>query len=148
MLVREGCGIRGIGRVLSIAPGTVIARIKTLAAQLRPGMIARGRDYEVDELATYVGNKQNRTWVAYAWERKEHRVAAVRIGKRSKLHLAPLIHTLALAPRRVNGDHCAGFGPTPSHEPTFTAQHEEHGHRSDQARTCAAHAGRSRHGHP
>lgn len=104
-LVREGCGIRGIGRVLSISPGTVIARIKSIGARLRPTPIKKGRAYEVDELATFVGNKQNRTWVAYAWEPREQRVVALRIGKRSQQHLRPLIETLLLAEaRRIRTD--------------------------------------------
>ena len=105
VLVREGCGIRGIGRVLAISPTTVIARIKRIAAGLGPGFIPKGRDYEVDELVTCIGHKQNRVWVAYAWERKERRVVAMRIGRRSKRHLRPLIDTLLLADaRRIRTD--------------------------------------------
>lgn len=98
--MREGCGIRGIGRVLAISPTTVIARIKRIAAGLGPGFIPKGRDYEVDELVTCIGSKKNRVWVAYAWERKERRVVAMRIGRRSKRHLGPLIDALLLADAR------------------------------------------------
>ena len=99
-LTREGCGIRSIGRVLSISPTTVIARIKRIAAGLGPGFIPKCRDYEVDELVTCIGSKMNRIWVAYAWERTERRVVAMRIGSRSKRHLGPLIDTLLLSEAR------------------------------------------------
>lgn len=101
VLTREGCGIRGIGRILSISPSTVIARIKRIAARLGPGFIPKGRDYEVDELVTCVGNKRNRVWVAYAWERQERRVVALRLGRRGRRHLGPLVDTLLLAEART-----------------------------------------------
>ncbi|MFT3886403.1 MAG: hypothetical protein QM724_13535 [Flavobacteriales bacterium] len=91
MLTREGCGIRGTGRVLGISPATVIARIKRIAAGLGPGAIPRGRSYEVDELSTYVGNKKNRVWVAYAMDRSTKQVVGIRAGKRGKRMLEPLI---------------------------------------------------------
>lgn len=96
-LTREGCGIRGTGRVLCISPTTVIARIKRIAAKLGPGPIATGRSYEVDELSTYVGNKKNRVWVAYAMDRISKQVVALRAGRRNKRTLRPLINTLVLA---------------------------------------------------
>jgi hypothetical protein len=74
-LTREGCGIRSTGRVLGISPTTVIARIKRIAARLGPGPIPKCRSYEVDELSTFVGHKQNRIWVAYAMDGLFHRYA-------------------------------------------------------------------------
>lgn len=97
VLTREGCGIRSISRVLGISPTTVISRIKRFAAGSGPGPIAKGRSYEVDEIATYVGSKLNRIWVAYALDRKTRAVVGFRAGKRSKRTLAPLIDTLLLA---------------------------------------------------
>ena len=83
--------------MLCISPTTVIARIKRIAAKLGPGPIATGRSYEVDELSTYVGNKKNRVWVAYAMDRISKEVVALRTGRRSKRTLRPLINTLVLA---------------------------------------------------
>lgn len=107
MLTREGCGIRGTGRVLGISPTTVIARIKRVAGRLGPGPIAKGRSYEVDELSTFVGNKRNRIWVAYALDRSTKDVVGIRIGKRSKRVLGPLIDTLLVADaKRIHTDGC------------------------------------------
>jgi len=90
---------------MGIAVSTVIARIKMIATSLGPGYIPKGRSYEVDELATYVCNKKNRIWVAYALDRKRKAVAAMRVGKRSKRTLRPLINTLVLADaKRIQTD--------------------------------------------
>lgn len=106
-LTREGCGIRGTGRVLGISPTTVIARVKRIAARLGPGFIHKGRSYEVDELSTYIGNKKNRVWVAYALDRKDKQVVSIRVGRRSKRMLRPLVDTLLLAEaRRIRTDGC------------------------------------------
>lgn len=105
--VREGCGINSIARILGISATTVIARIKRIAARLGPGPIAKGRSYEVDELSTYVGHKQNRTWVAYAVDRRTKQVAGIRVGKRSKRALRPMMDTLLLSDaRRIHTDGC------------------------------------------
>lgn len=106
-LTKEGCGIRGTGRVLCISPSTVIARIKRIAARLGPGPIGKGGAYEVDELSTYVGHKKNRIWVAYALNRRTKHVVGIRVGKRSKRMLRPLIDTLLLADaQRIHTDGC------------------------------------------
>ena len=94
LYTREGCGIRSIARIMRISPTTVIARIKKIASRLGPAPIILGRNYEVDELATYVGNKKNRIWVAYALDRKSKQIAALCVGRRNKQTLRPLITTL------------------------------------------------------
>lgn len=68
-LLREGVGIRGIGRILKIAVGTVLRRIKVLAKRInKPEHVEEGQGYEVYELWTYVGKKSNEYWIAYALE--------------------------------------------------------------------------------
>ncbi len=46
--VKEGCGIRSIGRLLNISAGTVRSRIKNIASQVQKPIISMGRIYEVD----------------------------------------------------------------------------------------------------
>lgn len=99
--VKEGCGIRSIGRILRISPTTVIARIRRIAARThRPGPVVMGGCYEVDELATYCGNKRNRVWLAYAMDRSTRQVVDLAVGKRSKRVLGPLLRTLLLSSAR------------------------------------------------
>jgi hypothetical protein len=56
--VKEGCGIRSIARLLKIAVGTVLKRIKIIADSIKKPAITTGRVYEVDELKTYIKNKK------------------------------------------------------------------------------------------
>ena len=51
--VKEGCGIRGIARLLHISATTVISRIQKIAENIKKPAITAGRIYEVDELKTY-----------------------------------------------------------------------------------------------
>lgn len=67
--LREGVGIRGIGRLSSISPKTVISRIKSIAASIKEPPLSFGKTYEVDELRTYVGHKGKEIWVVCAYER-------------------------------------------------------------------------------
>lgn len=107
LYTKEGCGIRSIARIMAISPTTVIARTRSIAARLGPGIVAKGRSYEVDELSTYTGNKKNRVWLAYALDRKSKQVVGIRVGKRSKRMLRPLIETLLLADaKRIRTDGC------------------------------------------
>ena len=74
-LVCKSVGIRGIGRVLGIAAGTVLDRIGRLAKAIERPSIPMDQDrFEVDELWTYIGRKENEHWVSYALN-KERDVA-------------------------------------------------------------------------
>ena len=99
--VKEGCGIRSISRIIGISTSTVIARIKRIASSTkRAGPIVQGGCYEVDELATYCGNKRNRVWLAYALDRSTRKVVGLVVGKWSKRMLRPLLDTLLLSVAR------------------------------------------------
>ncbi len=96
--VKEGCGIRSISRIIGISTTTVIAHIKRIASSTkRAGPIVQGGCYEVDELATYCGNKRNRVWLAYALDRSTRKVVDLVVGKRSKRVLQPMLNTLLLS---------------------------------------------------
>jgi insertion element IS1 protein InsB len=57
-LVKEGCGVRSISRLLNISATTVISRVQKIAAGIEKPPITAGRVYEVDELKTYVKKKR------------------------------------------------------------------------------------------
>lgn len=85
MLTKEGCGIRSTSRILSIAPKTVIERLKKIGNSLkRKSSIEIGKEYEVDELFTFIGNKENRICIAYSFEPKTKEVLDVVVGRRNK----------------------------------------------------------------
>lgn len=97
-MVKEGCGIRSMARLLQLATNTIIKRIKQVAYSIDKPVITMKQDFiEVDELRTFVGNKRNEYWVAYALNRKTGKVIDFITGKRSKRTLKVLTDTLLLA---------------------------------------------------
>jgi len=58
-LTKEGVGIRGTARLLGISPTTLIARIKKIASEIKEPALAKGKNFEVDELRTFVKKKEN-----------------------------------------------------------------------------------------
>jgi insertion element IS1 protein InsB len=91
LYVREGVGIRSTARIMKISPTTVIGRIKKIAAAIKPPPLKEGRHYEMDELCTYAGNKADRTYVAYALDRKSGEVAGLVVGRRTKSNLRKVL---------------------------------------------------------
>jgi insertion element IS1 protein InsB len=91
LYVKEGVGIRSTARIMKISPTTVIGRIKKIAAAIKPLPLKEGRHYEMDELCTYAGNKADRTYVAYALDRKSREVAGLVVGRRTKSNLRKVL---------------------------------------------------------
>jgi len=102
----ESVGIRGIARILKIASGTVISRIREIARNIDQPVFAEDRPtIEVDELWTYVGRKANEYWVAYALDRRTRQVIDFVVGKRTKGTLKLLIDRLLLLyPKTIRTD--------------------------------------------
>lgn len=98
LLTKEGCGVRSTSRILNISPSTVIRRVMKIANRLkRPYPILKGKTYEVDELFTYVGSKDNRICVAYSYEPKTGYVIDISVGRRNKTNLKIVTETLILS---------------------------------------------------
>lgn len=92
--LREGVGIRGIGRLSGISPKTVLARIKTIAAGIKEPPLPMGKTYEVDELRTYVGHKGREVWVVCAYERETKRILRFSVGRRTNKTLKLVLDSL------------------------------------------------------
>jgi insertion element IS1 protein InsB len=61
--------------------------------------------FEVDELWTYIGRKDNEYWIAYALNRQTRQVVDFVIGKRTKATLKGLIDRLLLStPKNILTD--------------------------------------------
>ncbi|MBS1665189.1 MAG: IS1 family transposase [Bacteroidetes bacterium] len=105
-LVVEGTGIRGIVRILEIGVSTVIRTIIKAASRLKASRNCRGGlAFEVDEMWTYIGRKDNDYWVAYALNRKTREVIDFEVGKRTKATLKQLVgRLLVLKPRVIRTD--------------------------------------------
>ena len=94
--LKEGCGIRSIARLLAISASTVLRRIKRIADQLKKPVLSGGI-YEVDELRTYIKNKNRECWIMYALDRESGHVAEIEVGNRKKMNLKKVTDTLLLA---------------------------------------------------
>jgi IS1 family transposase/transposase-like protein len=110
-MVKEGCGIRSISRLPGVSTNTIIKRIKKVALTFAKPMIVKKQDaVEVDELRTYVGNKRNEYWVAYALNRQTGKVIDFITGKRTKGTLKVLTDTLLLAQvKRIYTDNLSTY---------------------------------------
>jgi IS1 family transposase len=105
--VKEGCGILNTARLMGIAKGTVLRRIRKIAARLKPPKdFKEGLDYELNELHAWVGGKRDeKTYVSHAIERKTRQVVDFAVGPRSKETIGKLTGKLKeLKPHRVHTD--------------------------------------------
>jgi IS1 family transposase/transposase-like protein len=80
MLVR-GMGIRDISVVLKISITKVLKTLKSTAYEIKPAF-SHYDCLEIDEFWTYVGKKQNKVWLIYAYHRESGEIVAYVWGKR------------------------------------------------------------------
>ena len=107
VLLKEGCGIRSISRILSISPTTVLKRIMQISESIPRPPILLGQEYEVDEMITFVGNKKRQICITYALDRKTKEVACFSVGRRKKRTLRMVVNTLLLSePKQIRTDKC------------------------------------------
>jgi len=97
-LICESVSVRGIARILNISINTVQTDIKWTAKSIsKPPIVLHQENIEVDELRTFIGNKQNQYWIAYALNRSNGEVMDFIVGKRSRCTLKVLVNTLLLS---------------------------------------------------
>jgi insertion element IS1 protein InsB len=97
-LVCESVSVRGIARVMQIGINTVLRRIISLANGIAKPPIPQDQPaFEVDDLWTFIGRKENEYWLAYALNKATGRVVDFVIGKRTKATLKTLIDNLLLS---------------------------------------------------
>ena len=97
-LVCESVSVRGIARILWISINTVQANIRRAAKSIvKPPIRLHQANVEVDELRTFIGNKQHQYWIAYALNRSTGEVIDFVVGRRIKGSLRMLVNTLLLA---------------------------------------------------
>lgn len=96
-LTQEGLGIRSTARVLHISTTTLLKRIMAIARNLPKPVISKGQTYEVDELCTFIKQKDRRIWVVYALERERREVVSFATGTRTNNTLNSVLTTLKLS---------------------------------------------------
>jgi insertion element IS1 protein InsB len=96
-LLKEGCGIRSIARLLQISCTTVFKRIISIAKSIQKPVISFSKTYEVDELCTYYKCKTKLLWVVYALQKESKQVVEFAVGSRTKTTLQKVISTLCMS---------------------------------------------------
>ena len=106
ILLKESCGIRSISRILSISKNTVLSRILCLSRKIKaPNFEKFGCKFEIDEIWSFVGRKDQVTWITYAIERETKSVIDFFVGRKTKDNIKPLIDkVLMLKPARIYTD--------------------------------------------
>jgi insertion element IS1 protein InsB len=97
VLLKESCGIRSIARVLRISTTTVMSIIKREAFKIENPKMKMNKEYEVDEIKTYVQNKDNDQWIIYAIDKKTRQVVGFNVGRRNKRNIKTVTETLVIS---------------------------------------------------
>jgi insertion element IS1 protein InsB len=103
-LLKEGVGIRGLGRVLGISTTTVLHRIRMLSRQVvRP--VPPNATYQLDEMRVVVGNKAKVFWLSYAFCVETRQVVGIVVGRRNLRNLGAVVaRVLSFKPKAVFTD--------------------------------------------
>jgi len=94
ILTKEGLGIRSTARVLQISTATLLKRIVAIAQNIPQPVISKGKDYEVDEIRTFLKRKSKLIWIVYALERDTKNIAGFCVGARTNKTLHTVVKTL------------------------------------------------------
>jgi len=95
--IKEGCGIRSISRLLKIGVSTVLRRILTISKEISKPPILFGKEYEIDELCTYIRNKKRKRWIVYAIRKDTGEVTDFTVGSRTNNTLKRVTDTIILS---------------------------------------------------
>ena len=95
--LKEGCSIRSISRLLNISASTVLRMILRIANRINKPPVPVGKEYELDELKTYIGTKRKPCWVAYAIRKDTRAVVDFTVGSRTSSSLKRIAGTLLLS---------------------------------------------------
>ncbi|MDY3521491.1 IS1 family transposase [Riemerella anatipestifer] len=105
LLTKEGCGIRSIARLLSISTTTLLSRIKSIAQSLKFPTLPLHKIYQIDELCTFVKNKQNRVWIICALEEGSKKIVRFFVGNRTNKTIKRVIDdVLVSSPTLIRTD--------------------------------------------
>ncbi len=106
VLNNEGNCLSGIGRLLHISTSSVQRVIERLVASLTKPMINEtGESYEMDELASFCGNKENRIWLIYAINRRTREIIDFFVGRRTSENIKKVLSCIEkLNPKHIYTD--------------------------------------------
>ena len=110
-LTQEGLGIRSTARVLNISPATVIRTILKIAEAVAPSNLSLVLPrIQVDEMHTYIGNKNREVYVIYSWDQESKQALSLAVGTRSKVNLRSVVNPLlSYEVESINTDRYSGY---------------------------------------
>jgi IS1 family transposase len=104
-LTKEGVGILSTARLLAISPTTLLKRIKQIASNITQPSISIGKTYEIDEMRTFIINKNKLIWIVYALEKESRKIVSFNVGARTNKTLSKVIKTVTLSnPKKIYTD--------------------------------------------
>jgi IS1 family transposase len=105
-LNNEGVGISGIARLTGMSKANVVGKIKRMSGKALPEeLVENGQEYEMDEVQTFIGKKENRCYLIYAINKRTKRVVDFVIGARTKENLDKIISKIKkLNPKSIFTD--------------------------------------------
>ena len=105
-LTKESSSISSISRLLNISKSSVQRIIERIATKIKKCECQETEQvYEMDELRTYCGNKQNESWVMYAINKTTGKVIDFCVGRRTKENLKKITESiLLLNPKKIYTD--------------------------------------------
>jgi len=95
--LKEGCSIRGIARLLRIGISTVLRKILHISGAIKKPVTSLGKEYEMDEMCTYVKCKTRKLWIVYAIRKDSREVTDFAVGLRTNKTLKRVTDTLVLS---------------------------------------------------
>lgn len=126
---KEGLGIRSTARILGISPSTVIRKTLKIANRITQPKIPIGmQKAQVDELHSFIQNKNKEICVLYSWSQEFKQVLSLTAGTRSKTNLRTVINPLLEADiESINTDGYSGYkGIVPKKKHTTFKRRNNH----------------------
>lgn len=100
-----GSGVRNISSFLEISINTLQKWISRAIFLRCPDIFASGYRYNIDEIQTYTGYRDNKCWITYGWNVDLKRVVGLNVGGRSTLDIIPVVKdVLDCKPSMVSTD--------------------------------------------
>lgn len=99
-LLKEGCGVRNIARLLKISTNTFYRKLSAISQNISLPMLLSNRIYEVGEMRIFIKRKESLYWIVLAYERESKRVVRYAIGRRNLSTIRMVIDSLALSKAR------------------------------------------------
>lgn len=105
-LLKEGCGLRSVSRIIKISKNTVLSRMLEISKQISiPYFNRQGCTFEVDEMSIKIANGKSQNWLIYGIERETKSFIGFVIGGRTKENIRQLIDKIVLLnPKRIYTD--------------------------------------------